>query len=76
MTTEGISQLLVSQTGGTYIPLWYQKEERDELVDRPRNESSVSHMSDYDRPKDDKESLVSISVSGDESGLNKEYNID
>ena len=77
MTTEGISQLLVSQTGATYIPLWYQKikeEERDNLLDRPRNESSVSHGSGYDspgQPKDDKESIVSMSVSEDESGLNE-----
>ena len=68
-TVEGVFQLLVSQTGGTYIPLCYQEVTKDDkiLSNRPRMESNVSHDS-LAGARDDKESLVSMSVSGDEAG--------
>lgn len=73
MTAEGTPQLLVSQTGGTYIPLWYQevpKEGEERRSDfRPRNESSLSQDDSLGLTKDDKESPVSMNVSGDETGL-------
>ena len=78
MTAEGVPQLLISQTGGTYIPLWYQEVpegERDDPSSRKmRTASGLSQGSTQESlttVRDDKESVVSgISMSGEEGKEN------
>lgn len=81
MTADNTFQLLVSQTGGTYIPLWYQKISNEDGncrltdLDAPdeqlRLESSISSDSGGLQLKlDDKENSVGMSISGEEPAGN------
>lgn len=65
MTSEEVFQVLVSQTGGTYIPLSYTEHYSDETDDRPPEMKSRS--STYlGNERSDSSALYAISMSSDE----------
>lgn len=76
MTADNTAQLLVSQMGGTYIPIWYQKVAVDDemSLDRPRKGSSISCDSVGLQLKiDEKDSSVNMSVSGEDAAGSRRY---